>query len=67
MALSDETIQKLNDSKLALEDYLSGRLTEIDDLVLNLKNYGAPLESLSANTTEVAAAEALSTIQDLLG
>lgn len=67
MALSPETLQKLEESKQSLQRYLVMRIGEIEDLVSNLKAYGVPLDSLSARTTETAADEALVAIQDLLG
>lgn len=67
MALSDATIQQLKETLFLLEQYKSLRLGEIEDLVSNLKQYGVPLDSLSAKTTETAADEALAQIQDLLG
>lgn len=67
MPLSAATLEQLKETKFLLEQYKSLRLGEIEDLVANLKRYGMPLESLSAKTTETAADEALTRIQDLLG
>jgi hypothetical protein len=67
MPLSPETIEQLKEAKFFLEQYKALRLSEIEDLVANLKQYGVPLESLSAKTKETAADESLARLQDLLG
>lgn len=66
MALSDETLAKLEVAKVAIQEYLDTRVGEIDDLVSNLKAYGVPLDSLSVGTTEAATDEAMASISALL-
>jgi hypothetical protein len=64
--LSSETIAKLEEAKAALEEYKDLRLSEIDDLVENLRAYGVPLTALTADANEAASGRALDTIQNLL-
>lgn len=67
MAISAETLQKLEEAKVAMQEYADKRNAEIDDLVANLKAYGVPLDSVTAPVSETAASDALATIQTLLG
>lgn len=66
MSLSPTTIQNLETSKSALQDYLAVRTGEIDDLAKNLRSYGVPLDSLAQGTTTAAAKDALASIQTFL-
>ena len=67
MALSQETITKLEEALAAIDEFYTRRLEEIDRDVRNLREYGAPISNLGDQATEAAADEALSIIDGILG
>lgn len=66
MALSEETVQQLQEALDAVEEFYEKRLAEIDRDVRNLREYGAPISDLGEKTTEVAVTAALAIIAGLI-
>jgi hypothetical protein len=66
MPLSEEALQRARDALEAVDAFYERRLDEVDRDVRNLRAYGAPIESLGAETAEAAADRAESFIAGIL-
>jgi len=66
MALSQETITKLEEALVAIDEFYERRLAEVDRDVRNLREYGVPIDSLGEQTTEAATGLALDFIDGIL-
>ena len=66
MALSAPTLQQLEDTKTAVDEFYARRLAEVDRDVRNLREYGTPIAALGERTTEEAADIAVAFIETIL-
>jgi len=66
MALSNATVQQLQATLDAVDEFYVRRLAEIDRDVRNLREYGASITDLGSQTTESATDEALSILDRVL-
>lgn len=67
MALSQETLQQLQEALDAVDEFYTRRLEEVDRDVRNLREYGAPISDLGDQTTEEATGLALDFINGIIG
>jgi hypothetical protein len=67
MALSPETIAHLEDARDAYQEFLDGRLAEIDLTVGQLTRLNVSTSTVADAATEKASSAALETITGILG
>ena len=65
MALSAETLAKLEETLDSVDAFYERRLGEVDRDVRNLRDYGAVISDLGVKTSEAGTDEALSILASL--